>query len=153
MALVLMMMIYWEPFSKRSIGRFWVKRRRRSLCSQRPVARRKTHRHCKAIYSSSAARRTSASSTSQIMAILRPFKNKFTFFAKLSLWMLFSYLVGSGYSRHRVCFLNCVLNEQFCDLWGWEGWKEYSPHNSTQSWMCVGMTAARLAGFEEQESH
>ena len=48
--------------------------------------------------------------------------------------MFFSYLVGSEYSRHRVCFLNCVLNEQFCDLWGWEGWKEYSPHNSTQNW-------------------
>ena len=75
----LMMMIYWEPFSKRSIGRFWVKRRRRSLCSLRPVARRKTHRHCKTIYSSSAARRTSASSTSQTMTILRLFKNKFTF--------------------------------------------------------------------------
>ena len=68
------------------------------------------------------------------MAILRLFKNKFTFLQNWVCECFFSYLVGSEYSRHRVCFLNCVLNEQFCDLWGWEGWKEYSPHNSTQNW-------------------
>ena len=150
MVLVLMMMtIYWEPFSKRSIGRFWVKRRRRSLCSQRPVARRKTHRHRKAIYSSSATRRTSASSTSQTMAILRLFKNKFNF-CTIEFVNVFQLLSGLGVFQTQSLFPKLCF--EWAVLWLMRMGR-LKRILSAQFHPELGMTAARLAGFEEQESH